>query len=354
MNIIIFTADVHNGAMYQIACTMTEKCVELGFNTTAFFPDADTLTVPGINGAEIVRYRKKKTFNIFDKAIKVVKEKILSYNPDYVISIDDAIFSMEVFYHIHNSVKTAFMIHDVNPHPTSSGFKKRLTIALAQQYRKIGIKCAHRIMLLSQNSMNRFKERYGENERTFLFPLGAHPPICDNIIAPREYYGEPGFVLFFGRIDKYKGISRLLKAFKNINSHNLVIAGKGSLTEEECSLVESNNRVTLINRFIKDEEVLWLFENCKVVVLPYIEASQSGVLPIAYHFGKPVICSAIPGLIDFVDEEKTGYMFKDEQGLSDKILEVLNQNCSVFRDNCITYSKNYLSWSNNITKLINS
>lgn len=354
MNIVIFTADVHNGAMYQIACTMTEKSVALGFSTTAFFPDADTLTVSDIKGAEIVRYRKKKTFNIFDNAIKVVREKILSYKPDYVISIDDAIFSMEVFYHIHSRVKTAFMIHDVNPHPTSSGLKKRLTIALSQQYRKLGIKYAHRILLLSKNSMDKFTERYGQNDRTFLFPLGAHPPICNNVCSPVEYSGESDYVLFFGRIDKYKGIERLLKAYRNISIHNLIIAGKGPLTEDECALVKANDKITLINRFIKDEEVLWLFKNCKTVVLPYIEASQSGVLPIAYYFGKPVICSAIPGLLDFVEEGKTGYTFNDEQELAEKIQEIFNHNNNDFSDNCISYSRNYLSWENNIIKLVNS
>ena len=44
------------------------------------------------------------------------------------------------------------------------------------------------------------------------------------------------------------------------------------------------------------------------MVLPYIEASQSGVIPIAYHFGKPVIATEVGGLPDMVDHGRTGYL----------------------------------------------
>lgn len=355
-NIVIFTSDVNNGAMYQIACTLTEKCVELGFNTTAFFPDIKSLIVSDINGATIKKYNKVKSLNIYNKAVRSVSDSILSTNPDFVIFVEDAIFSMEVLYCLGNRVKSAFMIHDVNPHPTSANFKKKLTIFISQIYRKLGIKKAYKTLLLSNNGMNNFISRYGKNDNLFLFPLGAHPPICKGVKIPVEINCSiNNYFLFFGRIDKYKGIKRLLESFENIDSKTtkIIIAGKGQLSAEEQSLAEKNSNVILINRFIEDEEVLWLFTNTKCVVLPYIEASQSGVLPIAYCFGKPVICSDIPGLNDYVEVGKTGHLFSTNQELAN-ILSKMVDSDQDYSAACLEYSNTQLNWKSNLQKLINS
>jgi glycosyltransferase involved in cell wall biosynthesis len=62
-----------------------------------------------------------------------------------------------------------------------------------------------------------------------------------------------------------------------------------------------------------------------VVVLPYVEATQSGVIPVAYSFGKPVVATTVGGLPAQVDDGKTGYLVppRDERALADAVVRLL-------------------------------
>ena len=57
-------------------------------------------------------------------------------------------------------------------------------------------------------------------------------------------------------------------------------------------------QICLTNRFLNDAEVAEFMERASVVALPYLSASQSGVIPTAYAFGKPVIATAVGGIPD--------------------------------------------------------
>ncbi|MCR4658418.1 MAG: glycosyltransferase family 4 protein, partial [Lachnospiraceae bacterium] len=91
--------------------------------------------------------------------------------------------------------------------------------------------------------------------------------------------------LFFGRIEKYKGIQLLLEAYNRLENErddvSLYIVGKGSIVEYRAELEKCRN-LTLVNRFVDDCEVSSFFRGERIItVLPYIDASQSGVAPIA-------------------------------------------------------------------------
>jgi len=62
-----------------------------------------------------------------------------------------------------------------------------------------------------------------------------------------------------------------------------------------------------------------------MVVLPYIEASQSGVIPVAYTFAKPVIATTVGGLPEMVDDGQTGYLVppRDERALANAVVRLL-------------------------------
>lgn len=93
------------------------------------------------------------------------------------------------------------------------------------------------------------------------------------------------YILFFGRIEKYKGIDILYKSFCESQElqkeYTLVIAGKGRFLMQQN---ERNLNILFINRYIKDTEVGYLFKNAAAVVYPYISATQSGVLSLSCFF----------------------------------------------------------------------
>ncbi len=143
--------------------------------------------------------------------------------------------------------------------------------------------------------------------------------------AARE---EPGTVLFFGRIEEYKGIPYLLEAMHLLESRlcdaRLILAGDGDLRPYQ-DLLERASNIEIQNRFIPDEEVAALFQRAKVVVLPYVECTQTGVVPIAYAFKKPVVVTRTGSIPELVEEGRTGLIVpsRDSRALADAIERLL-------------------------------
>ena len=97
-----------------------------------------------------------------------------------------------------------------------------------------------------------------------------------------------------------------------------------------------SGRVTIVDRYIPNEEVGLYFSAADVVVLPYVEATQSAVVQIAYGFHKPVITTSAGGLPESVEAGRTGLIVEpgDSEALSDAIVEFFDRGLAVpFREN---------------------
>ncbi|MCL6630548.1 MAG: glycosyltransferase, partial [Armatimonadetes bacterium] len=136
-------------------------------------------------------------------------------------------------------------------------------------------------------------------------------------------------VLFFGGVFQYKGIEYLIKAAPSIRGRfpeaRIVIAGSGPDWPRCRSFIEDPNAFELIDRALTNPEVTQLFEEASVVVLPYTEASQSGVLAVAYAMGKPVVATAVGSLPEGVEEGVTGLLVPpaDSDALAQAIITLL-------------------------------
>lgn len=121
-----------------------------------------------------------------------------------------------------------------------------------------------------------------------------------NKTLPCLYDSKNVNFVFFGRIEKYKGIGVLLEAFAKLKKKyanvTLTIAGKGNMKEFE-TIAQGVDGIQLHNHYIPDEEVGCYFDGPNVVtMLPYLDATQSGVIPIAMEYGSPIIASDTGGL----------------------------------------------------------
>lgn len=128
-------------------------------------------------------------------------------------------------------------------------------------------------------------------------------------------------ILFFGYIREYKGLDVLIAAMPEIlksvpDAHLLIVGESYEPIKKYEDLIDAHGiraNTTLINRFVANEEVGQYYAASDVVVLPYRSATQSGILNIAYGFGKPVIVTDVGGLGEFVVEGKTGFLIPPEQ-----------------------------------------
>ena len=128
--------------------------------------------------------------------------------------------------------------------------------------------------------------------------------------SPPAIQYEP-WALFFARFEVYKGLPILIEAARRIRpnmqaSPCMILAGQGRL--EDLNLGPIPRNVEVRNRLIADQEAIDLFSRCGVVVLPYIEASQSALIAAAYYFRKPVIVTHTGALPEYVVEGETGWI----------------------------------------------
>jgi glycosyltransferase involved in cell wall biosynthesis len=147
---------------------------------------------------------------------------------------------------------------------------------------------------------------------------------------PRSGLTDDGStVLFFGRLRPYKGLEYLIRAEPLISAAvpeaRFVIAGTGDDFARYRSMMVNPGRFTVHNTFVSAEQRADLFAQASVVALPYVEASQSGVVPVAYEYGKPVVATRVGGLPDAVDDGRTGLLVPpaDERALAEAIVRLL-------------------------------
>lgn len=346
-----------NGGILQFSTSIARETMALT-DCRLFLPDVVEKSLYQNIANYVIPYAKVKTLNSNSKRILSVAEQIMLLSPDVVIFTEDSILMQQLNKILNqNAVRTAMVVHDVQHHPyRKMGARRILVDVLRRRMTRKTIKCTDKIILLSANSEEAFRKEYGA-KNTVVFRLPAHVP--ETVPQkPSEIVDEKkDFFLFFGRIDKYKGISTLCKAYSALTEDlkkrtGLIIAGKGQLSEEEVSLIRSERYIIPITRFITDGEMVWLFQNSLSVVLPYIEASQSGVLPIAYKFRKPVVVSDLQGLTENILKERTGYVFRTVEELTEILCRFSCVDIPIQKEIIAEYYRNNFSWKNNLEKLL--
>lgn len=149
-----------------------------------------------------------------------------------------------------------------------------------------------------------------------------------DISAGADVQEEP-LVLFFGRIWEYKGLEYLIKAEPLITAKapqtKIAIAGTGEDFSRYRRMMVHPENFIVHNEYVSDEKRAELFRRASIVVLPYIEASQSFVISIAYRFGKPVVATTVGGLPEMVDHGRTGFLIppRDVNALADAVIALM-------------------------------
>jgi len=158
------------------------------------------------------------------------------------------------------------------------------------------------------------KLRSDINCKVLFHPLYDHYPAAYDKANARKNLGideKVNLLLFFGLIRTYKGLDCLLEALSELDDQTeLLIAGESyenwSKYDSIIKKLNLHNRVHLINRFISDSELPNIFSSADCLILPYKQASQSGVVATAIHYNTPIIASDVGDLRCSIIEGKTG------------------------------------------------
>jgi glycosyltransferase involved in cell wall biosynthesis len=148
----------------------------------------------------------------------------------------------------------------------------------------------------------------------------AHHPVYEIFgegmekLAARHILGISAkrVILFFGYVRRYKGLAVLLKAMERLDNLLLLVVGEFYEKEEPYrSLIREaglQEKVRIVNEYVPGEKVPAYFSAADAVILPYLSATQSGIVQMAFNFDRPVIASRIGGLSEVVAEGRTGYL----------------------------------------------
>lgn len=354
--IIVFSSN-EKGGIIQMAIKVTEELYKLGKEVRCFIPTIAKGSIPKELLPLFIRYKKAKSPFPYNYEVRRVSTKILCFSPNFIWYVDNGTFTSQVGINLAGRVKQALVMHDAGMSHSSFNISLRQRIKRFIEKKTSEI-CNNRIdyiVTCSPNSKNVYSRLYpSQKDKVYMLPLGPHMPE-GKVICPLEIEGLSDYFMFFGRIDKYKGIDVLLHSFsKWKGSRKLVIAGSGKLQQEELEMVNKDSRVILINRFIKDEEMPYLFKNSRAVVLPYKDATQSGILPIAYMCGKTVICSNVIGISQFVENGYTGFVCCNDDDYITAYSKVEdNTLLKKMSFNARQYYETKLEWSTNIKQMLN-
>ncbi len=244
--------------------------------------------------------------------------------------------ALMLYYKIFNK-KVVLTAHNINlsKRDSKDTLLNRLTLRI--QYR-----LADRIFVHTQEMQRELSEEFAvQTSKVRVIPFGINNQVPSTSLSPSQAKERLGIqraektILFFGKIRPYKGLEYLVAAFlqlaKGSEDYRMIIAGKpGKGCEKYWDAIEKQiwgylqeGRILLRANFIPDDEVEVYFKAADVLVLPYRNIYQSGVLFLGYNFGLPVLAANVGSLRHEIIEGETGFVFKPEDPI--ELAEVIER-----------------------------
>jgi glycosyltransferase involved in cell wall biosynthesis len=226
-------------------------------------------------------------------------------------------------------VRVIFICHNAWPHERFP-FARALT--------RLALKNASKLIALSEGVAAELRNLLPRHEVDIIpHPaykvLSSDATLANRVAAWRAEIASPpnsAIVLFFGNVRPYKGLEDLVHAFARATAQipaTLVVAGTFFQSIDRYRrLIDDlglRDSVRLVGRYVPNEDVAALFTLSDLIVLPYRSASQSGVVPIAAMFNKPVVATNVGGLVEAL--AGTGLLVppSDPGALADAIVRAL-------------------------------
>jgi len=181
--------------------------------------------------------------------------------------------------------------HDVLPRQPRPGQLR----AQRRLYERVDAVVVH-----SEHGAARLRDELGiDPAKVHVLPHGAFAhladrPLGDRALPPELAAVEQPVVLCFGLIRPYKGIDVLLDAWRGISDAELWIVGLPKMDLAPLRAAAPRG-VRFVPRFVADDEIAPFFHRAELVVLPYREIDQSGVLATALAFGSPLLLTDVGG-----------------------------------------------------------
>jgi len=275
-------------------------------------------------------------------------KKINGFKPDIVHLQGEHPWLNLIFPLLKRKYPLVTTVHDVMLHVGDTKSRKIPSFVY-----KLSTRYADEIIVHGEKLKKQMMEKSNKSDNNIhVLPRGVNS-IYKRFIKS-EIKEEDPLILFFGRIWEYKGLRYLIEAepliTEKVPTAKIVIAGTGEDFRKYAKMMVHKENFIVHNQLIPSDMVAGLFQKASVVVLPYIEASQSGIVPLAYAFKKPVVVTDVGSIPEVVDNGKTGYIVppKDPEKLAEAIINLLKdkEKRRKMGENAYKKGEEELSWDN--------
>lgn len=162
-------------------------------------------------------------------------------------------------------------------------------------------------------------------------------------------------VLFFGFIKPYKGVAHLIDAAPRLRARygdQVRVLVVGDIYGEKQTYLDrieasgAGDVIRLVDGFVPDEMVESYFVAADLVVLPYVSATQSGIVQIAYNYDRPVVTTDVGGLPEVVQDGRTGFLVPpgDAPALAEAITRFFDEDRAAEFGAAVAVEKQKYSW----------
>ena len=196
-----------------------------------------------------------------------------------------------------NGVPVAVIVHDAEAHP-GDGFPLQFRLQRAM-LRRVDL-----VIALSSHVATRLRTN-GSLRPGVPVLVTRLPPLAFVPGTPPNAHAGPRRVLCFGRLRTYKGLDLLAEALRLLGPRpdmEVRIVGQGPESAALAAL-RALPGVQVENRWVPEGEVTTVLDWADIVVLPYREASQSGIAPTALASGRRVVATRVGGLAEQLEAE---------------------------------------------------
>jgi glycosyltransferase involved in cell wall biosynthesis len=284
------------------------------------YQEFQSLVSPAV---EVYAYAQPRLRQIFAqiRTTTAIRQRIEQFKPD-VIHVEHGQLWFYLSLPFLRRYPLVITVHDPKHHVGDGGSKRNPQAVMTWGYRQ-----ADQLIVHGEQLKQILVQSFAfAPERVTVTPLIAS---TTHVQPPADVETHPNSVLFYGRIWEYKGLEYLIRAeplvTQEIPDFQVVIAGFGEEFQRYRDLMVNPDRFVVHNRYIEVDEIPRLFAATSIVVLPYIDATQSGVIPIAYAYRKPVIATPVGALAEAVDDQQTGILVppRDVPALAQAIISLL-------------------------------
>ena len=307
MNLLIISFSV-NGAMGDNFKEVVRLLIGSGINLSILTnTDAKLNRSKEIDICEISfnRHRKTDFFNPYSYF------KIWSYirksNYDNVLILSPHPVNLFIFKIVRAS-SLYFYVHDHAPH---SGVKGIDSFFIKKQLEYI---YSHEMNLIAsshwmKDQIIRTHPNINSNRVNVIYLTGLSNLQFANISSNQDKACD---ILFFGRLEFYKGLDVLIEASLHFDqNYKCIILAKGNLKEVYGIDILPSNFIH-INSYVEDEMLASYIKSCKVVVLPYRDATGTQTIQSVFYYEKPIVATRVGCFPEYITDGEDGIIVEKE------------------------------------------